>query len=756
MQKIYINTASRTFYDASGNLFADGFPKLAYKRSERFVFQLCSESPDAGTEGCDPDTWEKDTQYELTGITGLLTLDNDYRRRRVGTLSEDVVAGSVASITAAIANVSAAVIRPSGYLRVFSDGTPEAFEYTSFSIDDGNTVTFVLAEGSIATGSYAAGCMVDVPDAVYMQAAMSNESNPETGLFIFDLVADSEKLRDKMEYADTSKLDDISGMELLLFTAANGEITECDSFVCSTVSVTATMAEANPNPQMPATFEDTLLAMIAAALSSGFNAQFSLDGTSWHDTLSDDDLYMRFRLVSTGNTGPWLVLKIGRNAFTYVAWASDASGTDFSLTPSASLSYRAELHTSTQIVSPTLADFSGVPFVDVTGISVAEAEIALRKSSTAYSVGDRVIYPGKTGYTMVCTTAGTSDASAPSFPASVTSGTTTLTDGTVTWTLYDETAPEIGTVVGLSSALSGKMGNIVGASGNIVVCSSGVGGGVKDSGVSFYTWLSMRNNLAVYDPGDRVYYPGKAGFILVCTSQARGRTGSPIPTWPSSVIPGTTTITDGEVTWTIYDATAPDMAAVGGLSTALSAKAGNSDVSLLARSTAYAVGDRVIYPGKAGYTLVCTTAGTSASSVPAFPISVVSGTTTLTDGTAVWTLYDSVAPVSGQIGGLQTLLDAKEDALLPPETATISAGSWVVENKTENGTMPASSVALVISTATFPVGSIISLRVDNSSGGTLTMGATELIGSGDTDVYLLSFVNMTGTIEVVGSKVALS
>ena len=553
MQKIYINTASRTFYDASGNLFADGFPKLAYKRSERFVFQLCSESPDAGTEGCDPDTWEKDTQYDLTGITGLLTVDNDYRRRRVGTLSADVVAGSVASISAAIANVSSAVIRPSGFLRVFSsDGTPEGFEYTSFAIDNG-IVTFTLEEESESTGNYAAGCVVDVPDAVYMQAAMSNESNPETGLFIFDLIADSEKLRDKMEYADASKLDDISGMELLLFTVSNGEITECDSFVCTTVSLSATMAEANPNALIPQTFEDTLLAMIVAALSSGFNAQFSTDGTSWHDTMSADDFYMRFRLVSTGNTGPWLVLKIGRNAFTYVAWASDASGTDFSLTPSASLSYRAELHTSTQIASPTLADFSGVPFVDVTGISVAEAEIALRKNDTAYTAGERVVYPGKPGYLLICTTAGTSDTSAPSFP-----------------------------------------------------------------------------------------------------------------------------------------------------------------------------------------------------------VSVVSGTTTLTDGTAVWTLYDSVAPVSGQIGGLQTLLDAKEDALLPPETATISAGSWVVENKTEKGTMPASSVALVISTATFPVGSIISLRVDNSSGGTLTMGATELIGSGDTDIYLLSFVNMTGTIEVVGSKVALS
>ena len=70
--------------------------------------------------------------------------------------------------------------------------------------------------------------------------------------------------------------------------------------------------------------------------------------------------------------------------------------------------------------------------------------------------------------------------------------------------------------------------------------------------------------------------------------------------------------------------------------------------------------------------------------------------------------------------------------------------------------MPASTVSLVISTTTFPEGSIITLRIDNAAGGILMFGADELVGSGDTEVYLLSFVNLTGSIEVVGSKVILS
>lgn len=261
-------------------------------------------------------------------------------------------------------------------------------------------------------------------------------------------------------------------------------------------------------------------------------------------------------------------------------------------------------------------------------------------SLAAYTAGDRVLYPDKAGYIMICTTAGTTSPTVPSFPASVTSGTTTLSDGSAVWTIYDETAPEIGTVVGLSSALSRKMGNISGTPGNVVVCSNGAGGGVSDSGVSLYSGLSLRKGLNSYSPGARVYYPGKAGFILVCTSQAPGTTDNSLPTWPSSVTPGITTISDGTVTWTIYDATAPNMAAVGGLSSALSAKAGKSDVSLMKRASTYSVGARAIYPGKTGYILICTKAGLTTSSFPAWPSSVISGTTFLVDGEVRWTIYD--------------------------------------------------------------------------------------------------------------------
>lgn len=169
-----------------------------------------------------------------------------------------------------------------------------------------------------------------------------------------------------------------------------------------------------------------------------------------------------------------------------------------------------------------------------------------RGNNMQYAVGDRVIYPGQAGYILICTTAGTSAASAPSFPASVTSGTTTLTDGTAVWTLYDATAPEIGTVVGLVDSI----------------------GLVKRS--------------TTYGPGARVVFPGKPGYLLRFETGHIGITAAAEPSFPSAIVSGTTTLTDGTVVWTIYDATKQEIATVNGLAEKLVA------LQLWQPSTAYA------------------------------------------------------------------------------------------------------------------------------------------------------------------------
>ena len=57
----------------------------------------------------------------------------------------------------------------------------------------------------------------------------------------------------------------------------------------------------------------------------------------------------------------------GVSSYTYVAYASDASGAGFSLTPSNTLKFRAEIHTATAIETPDAEDFAGATWVKYLG-----------------------------------------------------------------------------------------------------------------------------------------------------------------------------------------------------------------------------------------------------------------------------------------------------------------------------------------------------------------------------------------------------
>jgi len=107
-------------------------------------------------------------------------------------------------------------------------------------------------------------------------------------------------------------------------------------------------------------------AQVTALLAAGMACEFSSDGDTWHTPQTDSDTLVRFRLRSTG--GAWsdpVVLLVGpqglpgANAYSYVAYAADASGAGFSLTPTNALKYRAEIHPEAPIEDLTAADFTG-------------------------------------------------------------------------------------------------------------------------------------------------------------------------------------------------------------------------------------------------------------------------------------------------------------------------------------------------------------------------------------------------------------
>lgn len=116
-------------------------------------------------------------------------------------------------------------------------------------------------------------------------------------------------------------------------------------------------------------------AQVRALIAAGLECQFSVSGDEWHDKQSASDLFLRLR--SRGNdAGVWsdpIQLLTGpkgdpgKDSFCYVAYASDAAGTGFSLTPSNALKFRVEIHVAEEIPEPGAEDFGNAVWVKYLG-----------------------------------------------------------------------------------------------------------------------------------------------------------------------------------------------------------------------------------------------------------------------------------------------------------------------------------------------------------------------------------------------------
>lgn len=312
--KLYINTTTREFFDLDGARLADDTPQIPYKSRQEISLQLCTKTPNVDSQGVNPEIdWVKDTAYDTPGVSAILSVDSDFKRRNKGGLTADVQSGPLSAITGTFAGVTAASFRVPGKLRVFDiAGHAEYLSYTDLDVS-GSNITFILAENSSLSGTYKTGDTIDAPDSLYMQSALNAEkSDPATGLFVFDLVADSVKLRNAVEYSNISVLSSIAGMELLIFTSGEDNIIEeRNSFVCRTVSVTGTIGDPDSTVTAPELSTNALMLAVSSIMAQGLITEYSKDKSEWHSEQTSQDNFTRFRFINAPATEKsWVVLEI--------------------------------------------------------------------------------------------------------------------------------------------------------------------------------------------------------------------------------------------------------------------------------------------------------------------------------------------------------------------------------------------------------------------------------------------------------------
>lgn len=304
MLEIYFNTTSREAFDADGNQFRSGMPRLAYMSRDTVRVILCSETPENDNAGVDPTTWTRDTSYNVAGIGAMLTVDSDYIHKLKGELAAEVPAGSVSSVTATIASASYAKIPSSGVLRLFDVyGNYEALSYTARSID-GTSVTFTTS-GTV-TGTYPTGATMDCDQSPYCSAMLDTAaSNVEQGEFVFQLVVNSDRLREEMDYSDTEKLS-VKGIEILLYKTTDGTDEPLNAFVCDTFSIVGTIGAVGFEAEPPDGTENKLARVVDQLLAAGFEVEQQYD--------SSGNTQFRFRSVEAGGTwSSWVTVNKGQD-----------------------------------------------------------------------------------------------------------------------------------------------------------------------------------------------------------------------------------------------------------------------------------------------------------------------------------------------------------------------------------------------------------------------------------------------------------
>lgn len=392
MLTIYTNVKTKKHYDAYGDFFPNGMPRVFFKARETVVWQLCSETPEdtvpdtfadeseSGSESESQETqWKPYTGYaDYSSIGAYLTADSDFRLKRPGVLKVAIDAGPAATVVADVDGATYALIPETGVITLFStDGTTETGNYTSRTISNG-TVTFTMAEDTEFAKSYPANTTeMDCYESYYMQASLDTvASDTANGRFVFHITAFSEKLRRAIVYSDVKELP-ISALEMAIFTIDENDnaVQDLERYMVDTFTIRAGLADTSMEVPVTSNTENEIVTLTRTLLAGGYEMQFSSDGSNWHDSQSvGTDTYFHFRNAAIGGNWGGAVRIVngadgndGTSDYVYVGFAADSSGTSFSTSATDDLKYRAEIHTSSAIVTPTSSDFVSAAWVKYLG-----------------------------------------------------------------------------------------------------------------------------------------------------------------------------------------------------------------------------------------------------------------------------------------------------------------------------------------------------------------------------------------------------
>ena len=377
--KLLYDVENGKWYNENGDTFSSESPVIPYGNRERVEIQLYSEVKGANSGSEAVAEWTKYTNFTEGGYGAILATDNNFLHWYKASLQTAVPSGDlpVSTLIDIATSVGVDDIAESGNIYLYADdGSCEAVAYASREAINGG-IRFTPAADNELENAYSIGAQADIPEMLYAEAPMlAADSDPATGLFVFDFICDSVKLRNKMQYSSVEKVDDCKGLELTVFqTNGDNTVSIRKRFRCTTFRITGGIADIKTGVPVPVPEQNQILALLHSFIAQGLEIQGSTDGETWTDyeEIEDFQALRWFRLRIKDSSANWsdaipLIVgatgEDGQSVYPYVAYASDTNGTDFTMeweeNAESSLKYIAYLLSTSPIASPTAADFAGL------------------------------------------------------------------------------------------------------------------------------------------------------------------------------------------------------------------------------------------------------------------------------------------------------------------------------------------------------------------------------------------------------------
>ena len=307
--KLLYDVENSRWYNENGESFGSDNPSIPYGNAERVEIQLYSEVKGANSGSSAVADWTKYTGFTGNGYGAILATDNNFLHWYKATLQTALSSGALAVTTLIdiATDVSVNEISESGNIYLYAaDGSCEAVAYASREMISGG-IRFTPASGNVLANAYSAGAQADIPEMLYAEGTMVGAaSSPATGLFVFDFICDSVKLRNKMQYSSIERVDDCKGLELTVFqTNQDNTVSIRKRFRCSSFRITGGIADIRTGVPVPAPEQNQILALLHGFVSHGLEIQCSADNDTWIDYAEIESFqsmrWFRLRIKNSGS-----------------------------------------------------------------------------------------------------------------------------------------------------------------------------------------------------------------------------------------------------------------------------------------------------------------------------------------------------------------------------------------------------------------------------------------------------------------------